>query len=283
MRITIRDIKAMKRRGQKIPMVTAYDHTTAVIVEKTDVPIVLVGDSLGNVMLGHDTTLPVTMDEMIHHVKAVVRGTDKAHVVADLPFMSYQVDEAEALRNAGRMLKEGGAHSVKLEGGRRIAETVSGIVDAGIPVMGHIGLTPQSVNQLSGYRVQGKTTKSATMLMDDAAALEAAGTYAIVLELVAAPVAKLITQKVSVPTIGIGAGIHCDGQVQVLHDMLGMLDVRRKHARRYAELGEDMAKAISHYVDDVRLGHFPSDEESFRSEEGIFEEFAQDVFESGTV
>ena len=283
MRITIRDIKAMKRRGQKIPMVTAYDHTTAVIVERTDVPIILVGDSLGNVMLGHDTTLPVTMDEMIHHVKAVVRGTEKAHVVADLPFMSYQVDETEALRNAGRMLKEGGAHSVKLEGGRRVAETVSGIVDAGIPVMGHIGLTPQSVNQLSGYRVQGKTTKSATMLMDDAAALEAAGTYAIVLELVAAPVARLITQQVSVPTIGIGAGIHCDGQVQVLHDMLGMLDVRRKHARRYAEIGEDMAKAISHYVDDVRLGHFPSDLESFQSEEGVFEEFAPDAFESETV
>ena len=283
MRITIRDIKAMKRRGQKIPMVTAYDHTTAVIVERTDVPIILVGDSLGNVMLGHDTTLPVTMDEMIHHVKAVVRGTEKAHVVADLPFMSYQVDETEALRNAGRMLKEGGAHSVKLEGGRRVAETVSGIVDAGIPVMGHIGLTPQSVNQLSGYRVQGKTTKSATMLMDDAAALEAAGTYAIVLELVAAPVARLITQQVSVPTIGIGAGIHCDGQVQVLHDMLGMLDVRRKHARRYAEIGEDMAKAISYYVDDVRLGHFPSDLESFQSEEGVFEEFAPDAFGSEIV
>ena len=192
MRRTIRGIKAMKRKGQKIAMVTAYDATSAAIVERAGVPVVLVGDSLGNAMLGHGDTLPVTMDEMVHHVKAVVRGTERAHVVADLPFMSYQASVEDAVRNSGRMLQEGGAQSVKLEGGEHVAGTVERIVGAGIPVMGHIGFTPQSVNQIGGYRVQGKTSRTAEALLGDALALESAGAYSLVLELVAAPVARMI-------------------------------------------------------------------------------------------
>ena len=206
MRTTIRSIKAMKRKSQKIAMVTAYDATSAAIVERAGIPVVLVGDSLGNVMLGHGDTLPVTMDDMVHHVRAVVRGTEKAHVVADLPFMSYQASVEDAVRNSGRMLQEGGAQSVKLEGGERLAGTVERIVGAGIPVMGHIGFTPQSVNQIGGYRVQGKTSRTAEALVEDALALESAGAYSLVLELMAAPVARMITERLSIPTIGIGAG-----------------------------------------------------------------------------
>jgi 3-methyl-2-oxobutanoate hydroxymethyltransferase len=234
-----------------------------------------VGDSLGQVVLGYDSTVPVTMDEMVHHVKAVVRGTQKAHVVADMPFMSYQADVSDALRNAGRLLKEGGAQSVKLEGGRRVAETVRRIVEAGIPVMGHIGLTPQSVNQMAGYRVQGKTPRAATELVEDARALEEAGAYAIVLELVPAPLAGLISGGLSIPTIGIGAGVHCDGQVQVIHDMLGLVtDFMPKHARRYAELGAGIKAAVARYIDDVQALSFPSDSESFPMEPSVLEELA---------
>ena len=196
----------MRSRGEKIAVITAYDYSSARIVDGAGIPVILVGDSLGQVVLGYDSTLPVTMDEMVHHVRAVVRGSQRAHIVADMPFMSYQADVAEALGNAGRLLKEGGAQSVKLEGGRQVAETVKRIVQAGIPVMGHIGLTPQSVNQLGGYRVQGKSAKAAIDLMEDARVLAEAGAYAVVLELVPAPLAALITERLSVPTIGIGAG-----------------------------------------------------------------------------
>ncbi len=264
MRVTIRRLRDMKRRGEKIVMMTAYDYTSAQIVERASVPVILVGDSLGQVVLGYETTVPVSMDEMVHHARAVVRGSGDAHVVVDMPFLSYQADAAEAVRNAGRLLKEGGVQSVKLEGGARLARTVGRIVDAGIPVMGHVGLTPQSVNQLGGYRVQGRSDDEAARLMEDARALEEAGAYAIVIESVPASLARAITERAGVPTIGIGAGLHCDGQVQVLHDLLGLYtDFVPKHARRYAELGRLAGEAVSAYVEDVRSGAFPTDAESF--------------------
>ena len=273
MRTTIKELKEMKGRGEKIPMMTAYDYTSARIIEDAGIPIILVGDSLGQVILGYDSTLPVTMDEMVHHIKAVVRGTKKAHIVGDLPFMSYQADATEALRNAGRFLKEAGAQSVKLEGGRKLAETVRRIVDAGIPVMGHIGLTPQSVNQLGGYKVQGKSAETAAALIDDALALEEAGAYAVVLESVPAPLTELVTQRASIPTIGIGAGAHCDGQVQVFHDVLGLFnDFVPKHARRYAELGQVIKDAMESYIGDVQQGAFPSDKEIFTMDEALLDE-----------
>ena len=264
MRVTIRDLKQMKKRGEKIAMITAYDYTAARLVEDAGIPIILVGDSLGNVMLGYDSTVPVTMDEMIHHIKAVVRGTERAHIIGDLPFLSYQANVAEALRNAGRLLKEGGCQSVKLEGGRYMADTVYKMVQSGIPVMGHIGLTPQAVNQLGGYRVQGRTPKAAVEMMEDAKALEEAGAYAVVLETVPAQLGQLISERLSIPTIGIGAGVHCDGQVQVFHDLLGLFsDFTPKHARMYANLADTIRSAVSDYVSDVREESFPTDEQSF--------------------
>ncbi|MCH8827624.1 MAG: 3-methyl-2-oxobutanoate hydroxymethyltransferase [Chloroflexi bacterium] len=264
MRVTIRELKSMKARGEKIAMITAYDYTSAMIVERAGIPIILVGDSLGHVVMGHDSTLPVTMEDMVHHIKAVVRGTEKVHVVGDMPFMSYQADAADAIRNAGRLLKEGGCQSVKLEGGRYIADTVRKIVGAGVPVMGHLGLTPQAVNQLGGYRIQGRTTKAAVELIDDAKALEDAGAYALVLEGVPMQLAQMITERLAIPTIGIGAGVHCDGQVQVFHDLLGLFDdFTPKHARKYANLSETIQDAVSRYVGDVRAETFPTDKESF--------------------
>lgn len=264
-RVTINRLRKMKQNGEKIAMMTAYDYTSAQIVERAGVPIILVGDSLGQVVLGYETTLPVSMDEMLHHVRAVVRGSTDAHVVVDMPFLSYQADAAEAVRNAGRLLKEGGAQSVKLEGGERLAGTISRIVGAGIPVMGHIGLMPQAVNQMSGYRVQGRSDEDAARLMRDAVAVEEAGVYAIVIESVPAPLARSITERVGVPTIGIGAGVHCDGQVQVLHDLLGLYtDFVPKHTRRYADLGRPAVEAVSAYVEDVRSGAFPTTTESFK-------------------
>jgi 3-methyl-2-oxobutanoate hydroxymethyltransferase len=263
-RISITDLKAMKKRGEKIVMLTAYDCPTARLVEEAGVPLILVGDTLGMVVLGYDTTIPVTMEEMLHHVKAVTRGTRRAHVVADMPFMSYQTGPEEALRNAGRMLKEGGAQSVKLEGGAHVVETVRRLVESGIPVMGHLGLTPQSVNQIGGYKVQGKTPAAAVKLLSDAVALQEAGAYAVVLETVPAQVAEAITQKLSIPTIGIGAGPHCDGQVQVFHDLLGLFSAfLPKHARTYADLGAQIVRAVREYADDVKEGRFPTEKESF--------------------
>ena len=263
MRVTIRDIRLMKRRGERIPMLTAYDYTSARLVEAAGVPVILVGDSLGQWLLGYETTLPVTMDEMVHHVKAVVRATEKAHVVADMPFMSYQADIADAVRNAGRMLQEGGAQSVKLEGGASVAPIVRKLVEAGIPVMGHVGFTPQSYNQLGGYVVQGKLPREAAALLDDAAALEEAGCHSMVVEMIPAQLAALMTDRLSVPTIGIGSGVHCDGQVQVFHDMLGLAgDFAPRHARMYTDLGETIRDAVSAYAADVRAASFPSDEES---------------------
>jgi 3-methyl-2-oxobutanoate hydroxymethyltransferase len=267
-RVSITKLKAMKKRGERIAMITAYDCPSARLVEEAGVPLILVGDTLGMVVLGYDTTVPVTMEEMLHHVKAVVRGTTKAHVIADMPFMSFQTGPQDALRNAGRMLKEGGAQSVKLEGGQQMAETVRLLTTSGIPVMGHLGLTPQSVNQFGGYKVQGKTPAAAVRLLNDALALEEAGAYAVVLETIPAPVARTITERISIPTIGIGAGAHCDGQVQVFHDMLGLFqDFVPKHAKRYAHLGEAIKRAVSDYVTEVKDGAFPTERESFYVEE----------------
>jgi len=257
-------------------MFTAYDYTGGHLVELAGVPIILVGDTLGMVMLGYDTTIPVTMEEMLHHVKAVVRGTTKTHVVADMPFGSYQASPQEALHNAARMLKEGGAQSVKLEGGARVAETVRLLADSGIPVMGHLGLTPQSVNQFGGYKVQGKTPAAAVRILNDAVALQEAGAYAVVLECVPVHVAKSISEKIQIPTIGIGAGWHCDGQVQVFHDLLGLFtEFLPKHAKRYANAGETIIEAVRAYADDVRAGRFPTEKESFvakkRTEEAATE------------
>ena len=264
MRTTIREIAAMKRRGKRIAMITAYDYTSARIVEEAGVDIILVGDSLGQVVLGYDSTVPVTMEDMLHHIKAVARGSQKTHIVGDLPFMSYQASRSEAIRNAGRLLKEGGAQSVKLEGGSHIAKSMRRIVRAGIPVMGHVGLTPQSVNQLGGYRIQGRTTKAAVDLIEDAKAVEDAGAYAIVLEGVPSQLAQIVTQRLTIPTIGIGAGVHCDGQVQVFHDMMGLYsDFTPKHARKYANLAADMSGAVADYIRDVRAQSFPSEDESF--------------------
>ena len=275
MRVTIRDLADMKSRGEKIAIVTAYDYMSAVFLEEAGVPVLLVGDSVGQVVLGYDSTIPVTMEEMLHHVRPVVRGTRRAHVVGDMPFMSYQADVDEAVRNAGRLLKEGGCQSVKLEGGRKVASTVERIVSAGIPVMAHIGLTPQSVNQLGGFRVQGRSSESAAALVEDAQALEEAGAYAIVLELVPGPLAALITERVSIPTIGIGAGVWCDGQVQVFHDLFGLaIDFVPKHARPYARLADTIKSAAEKYVNDVQAGAFPTDSESFTMRESVLAEIA---------
>jgi 3-methyl-2-oxobutanoate hydroxymethyltransferase len=268
MHVTTRDIQEMKQRGEKIPMLTSYDYTSAKLLDEAGVPILLVGDSLGQVVLGYETTLPVTMDDMLHHVKAVARGAKKAMVVADMPFMSYQADAKQALVNAGRFLQEGGAHAVKLEGGRPMAEAVRRVTESGIPVMGHLGFTPQSVNQLGGYRVQGRTRHAAEIMLGDALALQEAGAFCIVLELVPAPLARLITARLRIPTIGIGAGAGCDGQVQVFHDFLGLMtDFTPKHAKQYANLAETIKSAASAYAAEVKTGAFPTLSHSFTMDE----------------
>ena len=272
-RISVTDLKSKKNKGEKIVMFTVYDYPTARLVDEAGVDIAFIGDTLGMVVLGYDTTIPVTMEDMLHHAKAVARGTKRAHVLVDMPFLSYQVSVEDALRNAGRLLQDGGAQSVKLEGGIQVADTVRRIVDAGIPVMGHLGLTPQSINQLGGYKIQGKTPKAAVKLLNDAVALEQAGAYAIVLECVPVHLAKAITERVSVPTIGIGAGPDCDGQVQVFHDLLGVYhEFLPKHAKRYANVGETIREAVRAYAEDVRAGRFPTDAESFIMDTPLFSE-----------
>ncbi len=270
MRVTIGEIREMKQRGEKIPMLTAYDYATAKLVDEAGVPLILVGDSLGMVMLGYESTIPVTMDEMIHHTKAVVRGTKHALVIGDMPFMTYHLSVEDALRNAARFIQEGGAQAVKLEGGEVVAEKVSRLVACGIPVQGHIGLTPQSVHQLGGYKVVGKTPEVAVRLLNDAKALEEAGAFSIVLECIPAPLSKLITERVAVPTIGIGAGKHCDGQVQVVSDILGLFtDFVPKHAKQYARLNEAITTAISDYIADVKAGAFPTQKQSYEMDDSI--------------
>ena len=272
MRITINQIKEMKPKGEKISMLTAYDYSTARIVDEAEIPLILVGDSLGMVVLGYESTIPVTMEEMLHHTKAVVRGTRRALIIGDMPFMTYHISTADALKNAARFIQEAGAQAVKLEGGVNVAEKVQRIVECGIPVMGHIGRTPQSIHQLGGFKIQGKTTEAAARLLEDALALEKAGAFAIVLETVPAPLAALITQKVSIPTIGIGAGIGCDGQVQVINDILGSFtDFVPKHAKQYARLADIMSNAITEYHNEVKSGKFPTEAQSFLMDEKVLE------------
>ena len=276
MRVSINAIKEMKAKKEKIVMLTAYDYSTAKLVDEAGIPLILVGDSLGMVMLGYESTIPVTIDEMIHHTKAVTRGAKQALVIGDMPFMTYHTTTADALRNAARFMQEGGAQAVKLEGGVTAAETVKRIVECGIPVMGHIGLTPQSVHQLGGHRVQGKTPEAAERLLKDAQALEQAGAFAVVLELVPALLSKLITQKIGIPTIGIGAGPDCDGQVQVISDLLGMFsDFVPKHAKQYVKLAGEIKTALSDYVNEVKAGTFPTAEHSSTIDESLLEELAR--------
>lgn len=276
MRTPISQIKAMKQKGEKITMLTAYDYATARIIDDAGIPMILVGDSLSMVVLGYESTVSVTIEEMLHHTKAVVRGTRKAMVVGDMPFMSYNISLSEAKRNAARFIQEAGAQAVKLEGGITVAETVKAIVDCGIPVMGHIGLTPQSINQLGGYKIQGKTAESAKRLLADALALEKAGAFAVVLETVPTPLAALITRRVSIPTISIGAGPACDGQIQVVSDILGLFtDFVPKHTKQYAKVADIMRDAISRYDEEVRNGNFPTEAQSFSMDESILDRLGE--------
>jgi 3-methyl-2-oxobutanoate hydroxymethyltransferase len=263
-RVTIHTLREMKERGEKITMLTAYDATFAQLLDESRTDVLLVGDSLGMVIQGNDTTLPVTIDEVIYHCRAVARGTTRAHIVGDMPFMSYQSSIPEAMANAGRLVKEGGAHSVKLEGGAQHAELVERLVAAGIPVMGHIGLTPQSFHQMGGFKIQGREDGGAQRLLEDARKLEAAGAYAIVLEGIPSEIAADISAALSIPTIGIGAGPECDGQVLVIYDLLGMNDgFKPRFVRRYEQLAMRIRTAVDQYVADVRGGTFPSAQESF--------------------
>ena len=260
MRVTLQEILGFKKRGERFPMLTAYDYPTAKVVDEAGVPLILVGDSLGNVVLGYDSTVFVTMDVMIHHTAAVVRGAKRALVVGDMPFMSYQTGTVTALENAARFLREAGAQAVKLEGGEVMAETIKALVNRGIPVMGHIGFTPQSAYQI-GQRVQGRSIDAAEKLVRDAHAVEDAGAFAVVLELVPSELAKLITERLTIPTIGIGAGPDCDAQVQVVSDMLGLYtDFVPRHAKQFAHLADDMRSAVTTYSESVREGSFPTEE-----------------------
>jgi 3-methyl-2-oxobutanoate hydroxymethyltransferase len=280
-KVTILDLKSKKEKAEPITMLTAYDYPTGLLVDQAGIDIILVGDSLAMVVLGHESTVAVTMDEMLHHCKAVARGAKYPLLVGDMPFMSYQVDIKEAIRNAGRFLKEGGMDVVKLEGGRDMAPTVEAIVGAGIPVMGHIGLTPQTISKLGGYRVQGKDVAAARALIDDARALEDAGAFSIILEAIPGPVAKLITERVSVPTIGIGAGPDCDGQVLVIHDLIGLFDrFVPKFVKQYASIFPAIHQALENYRDDVLSGAFPGPEHGYGMSDEALEALLEELGES---
>jgi len=282
MRVTITEIKEMKQKKEKIPMLTAYDYVTARIVDEAGVPLILVGDSLGMVVLGYESTIPVTMEEMIHHIKAVVRGTQKALVIGDMPFMTYHVSISDALHNAARFIQEGGAQAVKLEGGEVVAETVRRLVGCCIPVMGHIGLTPQSIHQLGGFKVRGKGLEEGKKLFNDARILEEAGAFAVVLECTPAPLSRLITQKLTIPTIGIGAGPDCDGQVQVISDLLGLYtEFVPKHAKQYARLAGEIKTAVSTYVSEVESRSFPTAEQSYTMDENLITAIASEPKQPG--
>jgi 3-methyl-2-oxobutanoate hydroxymethyltransferase len=263
-KVSAPSLRASKERGERLVCLTAYDYPTARIVDEAGIDVILVGDSLGNVVLGYGNTVPVTLDEMLTHLKAVRRAVQRALLVADMPYGSFHVGADEAVKNALRLVKEGGAEAIKLEGGHKRVHLVKRLVDEEIAVMGHIGLTPQSINKLGAYRVQGKTAAAARQLLDDARALEDAGAFAIVLEVVPREIAKLITESISIPTIGIGAGSYCDIQVLVLHDMLGLsFGKQARFVRPYANLRETITEAVSHFAEDVRNGGYPSEAESY--------------------
>lgn len=263
-KVTVPEIKRMKEKGEKITSLTAYDYSFARILDAAGIDILLVGDSLGSVIQGQESTLPVTLDDVIYHTRAVVRGRKRALVVADMPFLTFQISVEEAKRNAGRLLQEGGAEAVKLEGGVEMLETVEAIVEIGIPVMGHVGLTPQSLHRFGGYKVQGKDRDQREKIIQDALAVEEGGAFSIVLEGIPMDLAQEITRRLSIPTIGIGAGLHCDGQVLVVHDMLGLFDMYApKFVKQYADLKGVMAEAVKNFITEVKEGRFPDEEHSF--------------------
>jgi 3-methyl-2-oxobutanoate hydroxymethyltransferase len=279
-KVSILDLQNKREKHEPITMLTAYDYPTGLLVDQAGIDIILVGDSLAMVVLGRENTVSVTMDEMLHHCKAVARGAKYPLLVGDMPFLSYQVDVKEAIRNAGQFLKEGGMDAIKLEGGRDMAPTVEAIVNAGIPVMGHIGLTPQSISKLGGYRVQGKDVATARALIDDALALEDAGAFSLILEAIPSPVAKLITERVTIPTIGIGAGPDCDGQVLVIHDLIGLFDrFVPKFVKQYASIRSDIVEALKAYRDEVIAGTFPGPEHGYSMSDEALQALLEEVGE----
>ncbi|MEE1075930.1 MAG: 3-methyl-2-oxobutanoate hydroxymethyltransferase [Acutalibacteraceae bacterium] len=272
MKNTVTTFQQSKEQGKKISMLTAYDYSTAKLMDESGINAILVGDSLGNVVLGYEDTISVTVDDMIHHGRAVARGAKNAMVVIDMPFMSYQTSVYDAVVNAGRLMKEGRANAVKLEGGTEVCEQIKAITNAGIPVMAHLGLTPQSINAFGGYKVQGKTADDAQKLLDDAKAVAKAGAFALVLECVPAKLAELVSKTIKIPTIGIGAGAGCDGQVLVYQDMLGMYsDFTPKFVKKYADLGSIMKEAFKNYIDDLDNGSFPQQEHTYKIDDDIIE------------
>jgi 3-methyl-2-oxobutanoate hydroxymethyltransferase len=267
-KVTTTVLREMKARGEKIAMLTAYDYITAEILDQAGIDVILVGDTLAMVIAGYENTLPITLEAMLYHTEIVARASKRAMVIGDMPFMSYQVSPEQALLNAGRMMKEGRAHAIKLEGGRRMVPTIKRIIGAGIPVMGHIGLTPQSVYKFGGYKLQGTAAEDARRILESAKALEAAGCFAIVLEKMPQQLAKRVSESLSIPTIGIGAGPHCDGQVLVLHDMLGIFEkFRPRFVKVYAQLGQSMREAFRQYINEVKTGAFPGPEHSYDEKE----------------
>ena len=272
MKSTVRTFKAAKENGEKITMLTAYDYSTAKLMDEAGINAILVGDSLGNTMLGYENTISVTVEDMIHHGAAVSRGCKNTMIVVDMPFMSYQTSTYDALVNAGRLMKEGRANAVKLEGGASVCEQIKAITDAGIPVMAHLGLTPQSINAFGGNRVQGKSEEAAQKLIDDALAVQEAGAFAVVLECIPAKLADIITKKLYIPTIGIGAGAGCDGQILVYQDMLGMFsDYVPKFVKRFAEVGEVMKAGFNDYIKEVSEGTYPAEEHTFKIDDDVLE------------
>ena len=277
-KVTTLTFRQKKERGEPITMLTAYDYPTAMAIDKAGIDSILVGDSLAMVVLGYENTLPVTMEEMLHHARAVARGAKTALLIGDMPFMSYQVSVEDAVRNAGKFLQQANMDAVKLEGGRERADAVRAIVGAGIPVMGHLGLTPQSVNQLGGFRAQGKTASAAKRLLEDAQILEEAGAFSIVLESVPARLGELISKKISIPTIGIGAGLGCDGQVLVTHDLLGLFDrFTPKFVKKYANLHEVMNKAFTDFIDDIETKKFPAAEHTVEMTDEEWSTFQKEI------
>lgn len=276
MKNTVATLQAQKDTHDKITMLTAYDYSTAKLMDEAGINMLLVGDSLGMVMLGYEDTLPVTMEDMIHHTKAVSRGAKNAFVVGDMPFMSYQTSIYDAVYNAGRLMKEGRCHAVKLEGGMSVCPQIKAIVEAGIPVVGHIGLTPQSVNALGGFKVQGKSEEAARKLIEEAKAVEAAGAFSIVLECVPAKLAELITASLHIPTLGIGAGVHCDGQILIYQDMLALFsDFTPKFAKQFANVGALMKQAFADYIKETKEGAFPGPEHGFKIDDEVIEKLKQ--------
>ena len=272
MKNTVVTIREAKENKEKVTMLTAYDYSMAKLIDEAGIEMILVGDSLGMVMLGYEDTLSVTMEDMIHHTRAVARGVKNAMVVADMPFLSYQTSVYDAVCNAGRLMKEGRAQAVKLEGGREFAEHIRAITNASIPVVGHLGLTPQSLNAFGGFKVQGKTQEAAQKLLEDARIIEEAGAVAVVLECVPAKLASLVTEKIHIPTIGIGAGAGCDGQVLVYQDMLAMFgDFKPKFVKRFGEIGTQMKEAFQKYSEEVKAGTFPAEEHTFKIEDDVIE------------